>query len=52
MKFNKGDILVPQEAHYPERALVVEGYDGAGRMLTHYQSSHASTPEWCLQMTV
>ena len=35
MKFNKGDILVPRDAQFPEGALVVDGYDEAGRLLAH-----------------
>ena len=35
MKFNKGDILVPKEKQFPEGALVVDGYDEAGRLMAH-----------------
>jgi hypothetical protein len=35
MKFCKGDIVVPGEAQFPEGALIVDGYDAAGRLLAH-----------------
>jgi len=35
MKFKKGDILVPKETQFPEGALVVDGYDEAGRLMAH-----------------
>jgi hypothetical protein len=35
MNFNKGDILIPQGAQFPEGAVVAEGYDDTGRLLAH-----------------
>ena len=35
MKFNKGDILVPKGKQFPDCAIVVDGYDHAGRLVMH-----------------
>jgi hypothetical protein len=35
MKFGKGDILVPKGKQFPDCAIVVDGYDQLGRLLTH-----------------
>ncbi|MEN9675160.1 MAG: hypothetical protein RIS76_1056 [Verrucomicrobiota bacterium] len=35
MQFNRSEIIVPQGNRYPDGALVVDGYDGVGRLLAH-----------------
>ena len=35
MRFEKGDILVPQGRAFPDGALLVDGYDDSGRLLVH-----------------
>lgn len=35
MKFSPGDVLVPKGKEYPDGALVVDGYDDAGRLMAH-----------------
>lgn len=35
MQFNRNEIIVPHSSRYPNGALVVDGYDGAGRLLAH-----------------
>ena len=34
-QFNKGDVIVPADQHYPMGALSVDGYDGTGCLLAH-----------------
>ena len=35
MKFQKGEILVPGDSHYPDSAIVVDGYNDLGHLLAH-----------------
>ncbi|HWV98501.1 MAG TPA: hypothetical protein VNZ64_02295 [Candidatus Acidoferrum sp.] len=35
MKYSKGDILVPKGKQFPDCAIVVDGYDDAGRLVMH-----------------
>ena len=35
MKFTKGDTIIPAEAVYPSRAMIVDGYEPDGTLLAH-----------------
>ena len=41
MKYSKGDILVPKAKHFPDGAIIVDGYDSKGLLMAHLLQGEA-----------
>lgn len=41
MKYTKGEILVPKTKHFPDGAIVVDGYDSKGLLRAHLLQGEA-----------